>query len=234
MPTVQLFDPPSNPSFVWNVTDRFSTIETQGDRGHRLTRARRDRKLRTWQLQWVNAPQLDLDYLRGFFEFHLGAAVAFCWDLPSPRVFTPRPPFFGGSLAAGDGGSGALSDGTFDVAYAFNNANGETQESPIQQIVLSAATATQFITVTAPPRFPADCVDVRVFAEAAATLGKFQGVISSPAGTFQIDSIAAGANPSLVNAMQGQPMVNITDEPVYDLVAADVWQVTVLFRELLA
>lgn len=234
MPTVQVFAPSRNPSFVWNVTDKFSTIEQESDRGHRATRARRDRKLRVWQLQWINAPQAELDYLRAFFEFHLGAAEHFCWDLPSPRVFTPRPAFFGGSLAAGDGGSGGLSDGTFDVVYSFNNTNGETQESPIRQITLAAATATQFITVTAPPRFPADCEDVRVFAEAAATLGKFQGVISSPGGTFQIDAIAAGANPSLVNAMLGQPLVNVTDEPVYDMVAADVWVVTVLFRELLA
>ncbi len=73
-----------------------------------------------------------------------------------------------------------------------------------------------------------------MFAEAAATLGKFQGVISSPGGTLVINSIAGGANPSLVNAMQGQPLIHVTDKPVYDKVAADVWVVTVLFRELLA
>jgi len=232
----ELFVPPSNPSFVWNVTDQFSTIESGGDRGHRMTRARRDRKLRTWRLQWINCPQGDLDYLRAFFEYHLGAAVAFSWALPHRRVYTPGPAFFGATAVQGT--SGSLADGVIDIAYSFGNGalSSETLISPIFQLTITGGSGTARVEFTAPPRFPADAESIGIYMVegAGGTLSR-QAQPTTPGGTSFYPTISTGgqAIPPF-NQMQGTPLVNIVDEPEYDMVAADVWVVTAVFRELLA
>lgn len=228
-----LFDPPFNPSFVFVVGDEYSTIRDLTDRGNRQTRARRSRKLRRWRLRWEGADQATLDYIRAWVEFHLGEALTFTWEIPCPDLFTNPPVFNAATLLAGDPG-GALSDGTFDVVYSFNNAQGETQASPILQVTLSAGTATQIITVTAPPRFPADTDDIRVFANVTASTPQFQGVIANPSDTLVITTIAAGANPVSVNGMQGIPTVTASDTPRFSLVAKGVWAIEVDLLEVLS
>lgn len=227
----QLFVPPLNPSFAWEVEDKFSTIRNESQTGHRVTRARRDRKLRNYVLRWENANQATLEYLRAFVEFHLGEAVSFEYDLPCVDLYTPKPAFFAGTLAQGTGGS--LADATYDVQYTFENTNGETEASPIQQIVIAAGGGTATIDFTLPPRLPADATLFGVYAETNPTAPKKQGTSGNPGAVFTISSIAAGAALPTVNAMQGRILATFTDEPRYKLVSAGVWVVELNVLEVL-
>lgn len=235
MATAELFVPPTNPSFVWNVTDKFSTNEFESNIGHRTSRARRDRKLRIWQLQWLNAPQGDLDYLRAFFEFHLGGALAFCWELPDASLFTPGPAFSAMTAVQGPN-TGSLADGTYDLQYTFGNGTlaAETLASPVQQVVVAAGGGSGSIDVTMPPRLPADADRFGFYVELNPTAPVREREVTVPGSTFALNALAGSQALPTVNQMQATPLVNLTDEPVYDRVSASIWVVTVLFRELLA
>ena len=128
------FEPLCDPSFAWDVTDTYSTIQDVSSRGHRTTRPRRNIKLRSWEFQWINQTNAEKAYIRAFAEYHLGAAVAFCYPLPYSNLYTDGPAFNALTLAQSTGGS--LADATYDVQYTFENTNGETLASPIQQIVI--------------------------------------------------------------------------------------------------
>lgn len=229
----ELFVPIEAPDFSWDVTDTFSTIESDSDRGHRITRARRDRKLRMWKMRWENIPTEELRYLRGFFEFHLGAAVEFLFDLFTSDLFTPGPPFFPMNLLA-QGTGGSLADGTYNVRYTFENTNGETLASPREQLVISGGGGTAAIDFTMPPRLPADAEEFGIYAALDPGTETKQTTSPNPGAVISLGSLPAGAALPTVNAMQGQPLVNINDRPKYKEVAAQTWLVEVFFRELLA
>lgn len=230
---VELFDPPINPSFAWDVTDRFSTIENQPERGHRITRPRRDRKLRAWNLRWENADQATADYLRAFAEYHLGAAVGFNYDLPCVDLYTPGPAFFPtGLLAQGTGGS--LADGTYNVRYTFENGNGETVAAPREQLVIAAGGGTAAIDFTMPPRLPADATLFGIYASLDPAVETKQTTNSNPGSVESITSLIAGAALPTANGMQGRVLANFTDTPRPRLVAAGIWVVEIIILELLA
>ncbi len=228
---VELFQPIEDPDFAWDVTDEFSTIDSGTERGHRFTRARRDRKLRVWRLRWENIPGIEKDYIRAFFEFHLGAALHFCWDLPFADLFTPGPAFFGGSLAQGTGGT--LADGTYNVRYTFENTAGETLASPRQQLVIAAGGGTAAIDFTMPPRLPADATLFGIYASLDPAVETKQTTNANPGSVESLTSLAAGGALPTVNAMQGQPLINSEDRPRYKDIAANTWLIEVIFRELL-
>jgi hypothetical protein len=223
------FAPPENPHFVFEVTDRFSTIVDPFERGHRATRARQDRQYRAWVLRWTQTDQATFDYIRAFIEFHLGGAVPFDWPLPTPAVYTPRPHAFQGSLLAAASG-GSLATGTYTVRYTFANPAGETQASPSSSVAVTGPSGK--ITVTAPPRFPADCTKIAVYAALSPAAETKQGEITQPSGTLDITSLAAGAALPTANGMQGTPRVTTDDRPRYRDVAAGVWEIELHFDEL--
>lgn len=223
------FAPPENPQFVFDVTDRYSTIVDPFERGHRATRARQDRQFRMWQLRWVHTDQANLDYIRAFIEFHLGGAIAFDWALPTPAVYTPRPHAFQGTLLAAASG-GSLATGTYTVRYTFQNSAGQTQASPSSSVAVTGPTGQ--ITVTAPPRFPADCTKISVYAALSPAAETKQGEITQVSGTLVITSVAAGAALPTVNGMQGTPRVITDDRPNYTELAAGVWGIELTLEEL--
>jgi len=223
------FVPPENPHFIYDVTDRYSTIVDPFERGHRATRARQDRKFRAWVLRWASTDQATHDYIEGFIEFHLGGAIAFDWPLPTPSTYTSRPHAFQGSLLASASG-GSLASGTYTVRYTFANTVGETQPSPSSSVVVTGPTGK--ITVTAPPRFPADCTKIGVYAALSPAAETKQGEISQVSGTLDITSLAAGAALPTANGMRGTPRVLTDDRPRYREIAAGVWDIELHFDEL--
>jgi hypothetical protein len=229
----ELFAPIEAPDFTWDVTDEFSTIESDSDRGHRITRARRDRKLRAWRLRWENIPTVEKAYIRAFLEYHLGAAVSFLWDIPDPALYTDGPAFFPtGLLAQGTGG--ALADGTYNVRYTFENTNGETLASPREQLVISGGGGTAAIDFTMPPRLPADATLFGIYASLDPAVETKQTTSANPGAVVSLGSLPPGAALPVANAMQGQPLVNASDRPRFGEVAANVWICQVVFRELLS
>lgn len=227
-----VFDPPVNPSFTLPLEDVYSTIVHGSSRGHRGTRARRDRPIREFEMVWVHADQATLDYVRAFIQFHLGGGIAFDWVLPCADLFTPRPAT--NELTLAQAGGGALADATYDVQYTFENAAGETQASPIKQIVIAAGGGTARIVVTAPPRLPPDATLFGIYAEFAATPATKQGTIANPSGTLNIDAIAAGGALPTVNAMEGTLTVTATDRPRFPLVSAGIFRIELDVTEQLA
>lgn len=228
----EVFAPPVNPSFTLPLEDVYSTIVHPSSRGHRGTRPRRDRPIREFEMVWVHADQATLDYVRAFFQFHLGGAIAFDWVLPCATLFTPRPAFNALTLAQAAGGT--IADGTYDYQYTFENTAGETQASPIQQVVVAGGGGTAAINVTSPPRFPPDTNRVRIYAALTPAAATAQFFIATPATLVPHFTIVAGTALPTANAMAGTVTLTATDRPRWALVSAGIWRIEVPVTEQLA
>lgn len=204
------FAPPLNPEFPLGRPRRASVHKDPAAGGVVKSRTRWQRTLRRWRLRWKSADQELIDYIDGFFDRVRGSAEAFQWELFDPALYHPRPPI-APDLAAITGG--ALGARTYRVAYAWGNANGETQRSPIQSVVLGA---TQLMTATV-DAFPAGATFAAIYATASAgpTEPLRQTVtVTGSGGTFTEDvgGLDAGAQANTDNQFKETVLVAFAED----------------------
>lgn len=119
-------------------------------------------------------------------------------SLPSGFVANPSAAFTLGQTATG----GALSDGTYYVAYAFRSDNGETKLQTEQSIVLNGGTSTQVINVTALPALPTGATSIAIYIGTVSGTLYFQGTTTSTTYN-QTTSLLTALSKPLVNTTYG-------------------------------
>lgn len=204
------FAPPQGIAFPLDRPRRASVMKDRFGNGAIRSRTRMPRTLRRWRLVWSPALQELIDYVDGFFDRVRGPAEVFEWTLPDASLYHPRPSH---APTLGSTAGGALGARTYRVAYAWGNANGETQASPETSIALSANTLMQ-ATV---PEFPAGATFAAIYAlEGPGTLLRQTTTITDSAGTFteSVGGLDAGAAASSTNQMQETVLVAFLDEEI--------------------
>lgn len=222
------FDPPIKPGFPLRPRRQARTDIDPFGGGTVKSRGAWNRTLRRFDLVWNAADQALIDDVIGVWDRVGGRAEAFEWELADPSLYHPRPPF---APELGSVAGGALPLRTIRWAYAWGNANGETQIGPELAGTFSAST---LATVTVPP-FPTDATFAAIYAlTGPGTLLRQALTITGSGGTFTepVGGIAAGAAPSTVNAMSAVVRVAFADDVIEpEEMASGIWRVEVTLEE---
>lgn len=193
------FDPAAagadQPSWDLSEPREYGVIIDKMDSGDTVSRAKHERGLRRWSLTWEHTNQRTRDYVVGFVRDVLEASEVLSWVLPINFLYEPRP---GVGPATNYTTGGALAGTTYYIAYAWFNANGETELSPE---VSRTVPASHFLQVTV-GRFPTGATGAYVYVGTASGALKREATVSTSRGTWtQAGALSGSVDPATANGM---------------------------------